>query len=1318
MDDTAAIDLQPSEGVPEAPALVACPDCETPLPPSAKFCPECGARLPAAPSTEVRKLVTLLFCDLVGSTALGEKLDPETFRRVQLRYYATCEAALHRHRGTIEKFIGDAVLCVFGIPIAHEDDAQRACRAALDLVAGVEALNVELDAEWGVRLAVRIGVNTGTVVAGELSQGQQAVTGDAVNTAARLEQAAGAGEILIGATTRELIGDEAVCAPVQPLELKGKEALVPAWRLVDMDVEVALGAARARAYPLVGRDVELTQIEAWLAQRAEAAGACLLLGPPGIGKSRLLLEVAGRATRQVFWGRCPPYGEEITYRVLADWLDAVGDDDVERAVGRELYEQLLFATGRSAGPSATTREIRYATERLFSALSRRHELLLIAEDVHWAERPLLDLIEAVAAVPGVAVVATARPDVFETHASFAAGSTDARFSLRPIASEDAGKLLELAGYDRSSTERVVLDAEGNPLLLLQLALHLGEGGDPEQLPPGLEAVLQARVERLSPAERSVAERGAVMGREFWDSALAALGPDAPAPETALGLLMRRSFVVEGRADGAPDVVSPTLSRVFAAASRPYSFTHALLRDAVYEATPKLRRADLHQRLGEILERASAADELIAFHFERAARLRAELRPQDEDDIAARAAEHLERAGERALAREDGEAARALLTRAAALVDDGSPARERLEASLAMSETGSARTDLVPGDVIGGYLVRAVAGRGGMGVVYRAEDLALGREVALKVIAPTLAGDPRFRERFARETRIAAGLEHPNVVPVYGAGEENGRLFIAMRFVEGADLQSVLRDGRLPPDRAAGIVSQVAAALDAAHVRGLVHRDVKPANVLITKVGRAEQAYLTDFGLTRNEAAGDGLTKTGQWVGTLAYVAPEQIRGEPVDARADIYALGAVLYECLTGHPPFEVRSELEALAAHLDQPPPRPSAEGVPKSFDSVVERAMNKDPRRRFRSAGDLARAAGGVVDGRRPRLDERSVATGAAAPIDVGRRKRRSQRTLAVAAAIVAALAALAVGLSAWAIASRSDGVTNAAGRVVGETIALPTDPDHLAAADGRVWAIAEGGGSLVRVAADSGSVDELPSGIDLGGGDYADLAATQSAVWIARAIPDLGGVDHVDATTGEAVQHIPLALAAAVAADPTGVWAVAPSEAGGSGRLVHVDPATDRILASMEVGRDPSDVAIGDDVVWVANRGDDSVWRVDARTRAVQTKTSVGDGPAALAVTDEAVWVANMSARTLMRIDPGTSRVEGAPISLGKEIQDLVASRDSVWVASADGTVTRLDAGTGAVIGSPLTPANAPLALAFDGDLWVGSSSDQTLTRIEEG
>ena len=288
-----------------------------------------------------------------------------------------------------------------------------------------------------------------------------------------------------------------------------------------------------------------------------------------------------------------------------------------------------------------------------------------------------------------------------------------------------------------------------------------------------------------------------------------------------------------------------------------------------------------------------------------------------------------------------------------------------------------------GETLGGYRIESEVARGGMGVVYRARDESLGRPVALKVISPAYAADRVFRERFRREWRLAALVEHPAVVPVYRAGQDRGRLFIAMRYIEGTDLASVLRDeGALAPGRAAALLEQVAGALDAAHAEGLVHRDVKPGNVLLS--GDTMRAFLTDFGLTIELAAGGELTRTGGWVGTLAYAAPEQLRAGALDARTDVYALGGVLHHCVTGRLPYPVERDVDAISAHLLDPPPRPSAVDarLPRDLDAVIARAMAKDPRDRFSSAGDLAAAASAAVAGRPIPDRERSVATGAAAP------------------------------------------------------------------------------------------------------------------------------------------------------------------------------------------------------------------------------------------------------------------------------------------------------------------------------------------------
>jgi ketosteroid isomerase-like protein len=305
-------------------------------------------------------------------------------------------------------------------------------------------------------------------------------------------------------------------------------------------------------------------------------------------------------------------------------------------------------------------------------------------------------------------------------------------------------------------------------------------------------------------------------------------------------------------------------------------------------------------------------------------------------------------------------------------------------------------ELEPGDEFAGCRIEAVAGRGGMGVVYRATELSLGRPVALKLLAPDRAEDRGFRERFQRESRMAAAIDHPNVIPVYAAGESDGLLYLVMRYVGGTDLHALLREeGRLDPARAAGIVAQVAAALDAAHGAGLVHRDVKPANVLLA----GAHAYLSDFGLTRLARSDTQLTESGQWVGTVEYCAPEHLRGERTDARADVYSLGCVLFAALTGAPPFAHGTVPATMYAHIHEPPPMPSERGVPHEFDRVIARALAKAPEDRYPSAGDLGRAALAASRGEPVTESERSVAVGPAAPDEAATVVNGSGRTAVTA-------------------------------------------------------------------------------------------------------------------------------------------------------------------------------------------------------------------------------------------------------------------------------------------------------------------------------
>ena len=293
--------------------------------------------------------------------------------------------------------------------------------------------------------------------------------------------------------------------------------------------------------------------------------------------------------------------------------------------------------------------------------------------------------------------------------------------------------------------------------------------------------------------------------------------------------------------------------------------------------------------------------------------------------------------------------------------------------------------LSPGSELGGYRLESIAGQGGMGIVYRATQLALDRPVAMKLIAPALAEDETFRERFKRESRLAAAIDHPNVIPVYEAGEADGHLFIAMRYVEGTDLgTTIARDGRLTPAEAIRTVEQIAAALDAAHRRGLVHRDVKPANVLISGDER-RHVYLTDFGLTKNmTSAGGGPTKTGQLLGTLDYAPPEQIEGRPVDPRADVYSLGCVLFHAATGRPPYVRDNDAALIYAHLSAPLPaaRELAADLPDGFDEVIAGSLAKDPGERFETAGDLAQAAVSALDAA-PAPAETAVSEPAAAAL-----------------------------------------------------------------------------------------------------------------------------------------------------------------------------------------------------------------------------------------------------------------------------------------------------------------------------------------------
>ena len=639
--------------------------------------------------------MTVLFSDLVDSTPLGERLDPESLRRVMARYFDEVREALENHGAVVEKFIGDAVMAVFGIPNLHEDDALRAVRAAFELQQRVEALNAELERRWNVRLETRTGLNTGEVVAGDAGFGQALVTGDAVNLAKRLEQAAGANQVLIGSATRRLVAHAVEAEALPPLTLKGKTKPVHAWRLTRV-LEDAQALPRRLSSPLVGRRSELAELERAFerAVRERRCIVCTVVGPAGIGKSRLVRELCERVTDHAtaVTGRCLPYGEGITFWPLVQIVRELGGEEglvasLEGAEDADLIAERVRATVGLADPSGGSEEGFWGIRSWLEALARKQPLLLCVEDIQWAERKLLDLVEYVAGwsrdAP-ILIICLARPELYEAHPAWTA-SHDRRLvlPLDPLSEGEAEALLaNLAGGERvgaSKREQIVAAAEGNPLFVEQMVAMAGESGSELAVPPSIQALLTARLDQLDAPERVVLECASVVGREFWRGSVAALVPAevSDAVGTQLMALVRKGLVRPERS---------SFPREDA-----FGFLHALIRDAAYEGLPKERRADLHERVAGWLRatagaRAGELEEIVGYHYEQAYRYLEQLAPLDERSarLAAQAGEALGSAGRRAFARDDMAAALKLLDRAMALITEQSPTRLEL-----LRELGSA-----------------------------------------------------------------------------------------------------------------------------------------------------------------------------------------------------------------------------------------------------------------------------------------------------------------------------------------------------------------------------------------------------------------------------------------------------------------------------------------------------------------------------------------------------------------------------------------------------------------------------------------------------
>jgi DNA-binding beta-propeller fold protein YncE len=644
-------------------------------------------------------------------------------------------------------------------------------------------------------------------------------------------------------------------------------------------------------------------------------------------------------------------------------------------------------------------------------------------------------------------------------------------------------------------------------------------------------------------------------------------------------------------------------------------------------------------------------------------------------------------------------------------------------------------ELHAADEFAGHRILGIAGRGGMGVVYRATQLDLDRPVALKLIAPQLAEDPDFRERFMRESRAAASIDHPNVIPIYYTGEHEGALYIAMRYVEGSDLRTLVRAaGRLEPERAAHIVSQVGSALDAAHARGIVHRDVKPANVLL---GPGDHAYLTDFGLTKRLTSHTASTREGGWVGTLGYVAPEQIRGERADARIDVYALGCVLFHSLTGMPPYHRESDEGTLWAHLHEDPPS-VGDAASARFDPVVARALAKDPDERYPSAGDLGRAA--LAAAGRPVAPgpERRVAVGAAAPGEqdtVGspdqaltaiaaaparRRRPWAWALAAVPAAVLAAVAVLVLGAGGSGGGARPGstrpGTTPAPEprtARVGRTVALGGRPNSVTVADGSVW--------VTRARDDRVAVISTATGRRRATGPRVGTLAAAAAVgfgdlWVAnQSGPALVSVSlRSRRTPGSPIALPSQGKVVAVGIGQRAVWV---GIRGTPGMLVRVDPRTRRIDKTITLPDGLQNLAIGDGAVWVLARRANTLTRVDLSTARQQSLT-VGDRPADVAVGEGAVWVTNAGEDSVTRID--TRSLNPTRIGVGRAPQGLAIGGGAVWVANLlDSTLTRIDPVSGRIVGTPVDVDPNPYAIDVDGKhVWVGSLGRGTVQRIDFG
>ncbi|MBI2780836.1 MAG: AAA family ATPase [Chloroflexi bacterium] len=704
--------------VPDAqPGMRICPSCGDQSPDSMRYCNTCGASLSTVVARESRRTVTIVFAMPKVHSLSGEAPGPETMRDVMSAYFDGMRIALERHGGTVEKFIGDAVMAVFGLPVRHEDDAVRAIRAAADMQTALDGLNPTFRADNGIELSNHIGVNSGEVIAGDAATAQRMVTGDAVNTAARLEQAAGSGEVVLGDLTYRLARDKIEVEFMAPLNLKGKAEPVPAYRLVTV-ASTAPPQDQTAGTPFVGREEEMGRLSGALSSAIGDHHAQLItvVGDAGVGKSRLIREFASRAAEQarLVRGRCLPYGEGITFWPLGEVVrEAAGitaEDNPRIAVRRidllvgksplahereAIVERVAAAMNLSAAQFPVA-ELMWGGRRFLEVLASERPVVMLVDDLHWAEATFLDFLDYLLESmqdSSLLVLGSARHEIAERHAEWSEGHEGLLIKLEPLSEADAGKIVEelLGALDESVRRRIAQAAEGNPLYVEQMvsmlvetgAIQRGmegwvarEGSDKLQIPPTVQALVASRLDALQAEERAVVDPASVIGLSFPMEAVSELVDEPVRPRLAddLNGLVTKQFVRRLPED-------ETI----------YRFGHQIIRDTAYGSLLKRARAALHERFVTWAERVNRErgrelefEEILGFHLEQAYQYRTSLGVMDAEaqEVGQRAAEKLSSAGRRALTRGDLPAATGLLRRSAALLPDTSPVRIELLVDLA------------------------------------------------------------------------------------------------------------------------------------------------------------------------------------------------------------------------------------------------------------------------------------------------------------------------------------------------------------------------------------------------------------------------------------------------------------------------------------------------------------------------------------------------------------------------------------------------------------------------------------------------------------